>query len=160
MPIEVGDKIPNVKLQTMTSNGPRAISMDEICRGQKVVLFAVPGAFTSTCSNDHLPGYVKRVDDLKAKGTDVVACVGVNDVFVMHAWANARGVDEKILMLADGNGDFAKAMGREMDSRAFGMGIRSQRYAAIIEDGVLKALHVDEPGEVRASGADAILAGL
>jgi peroxiredoxin len=160
MPIEVGDKIPNVKLQTMTSNGPRAISMDEICRGQKVVLFAVPGAFTSTCSNDHLPGYVKYVDDIKAKGVDVVACVAVNDVFVMNAWANARGVDDKILMLSDGNGDFAKAMGRELDSRAFGMGVRSQRYAAIVDDGVVKALHQDAPGEVKGSGAEAILAEL
>jgi peroxiredoxin len=160
MPIEVGDKIPNVKLQTMTSNGPRAISMDEVCRGQKVVLFAVPGAFTSTCSNDHLPGYVKWVDDIKARGVDVVACVAVNDIFVMNAWANARGVDDKILMLADGNGDFAKAMGRELDSRAFGMGIRSHRYAAIIEDGVVKAIHQDAPGEVKASGAEAILAEL
>ena len=160
MPIEVGDKIPNVKLHTMTSKGPRAIAMDEICRGQKVVLFAVPGAFTSTCSNDHLPGYVKWADDIRAKGVDVVACVAVNDVFVMHAWANARGVDEKILMLSDGNGDFAKAMGRELDSRGFGMGIRSQRYAAIIEDVVLKALHKDEPGEVKSSGPEAILAEL
>lgn len=160
MPIQVGDRIPNVKLQTMTANGPRAISMDEICNGQKVVLFAVPGAFTSTCSNDHLPGFVKRADDLKAKGVDVIACVGVNDVFVMNAWANARGVGDSILMLADGNGDFAKAMGQELDSRAFGMGIRSQRYAAIVDDCVVKALHVDPPGEVTASGADAVLAAL
>lgn len=160
MAIQVGDKVPNVKLQTMTANGQRAISMDEILKGQKVVLFAVPGAFTSTCSNDHLPGFVKRADDIKAKGVDVIACIGVNDASVMHAWANARGVGDKILMLADGNGDFAKAMGQELDARAFGMGIRSQRYAAIIEDGVLKALHVDAPGEVNASGADAILAEL
>jgi peroxiredoxin len=160
MAIQVGDKVPNVRLQTMTANGQRAISMDEILNGQKVVLFAVPGAFTSTCSNDHLPSFVKRADDIKAKGVDVIACVAVNDASVMHAWGNARGVGDKILMLADGNGDFAKAMGQELDGRAFGMGIRSQRYAAIIEDGVLKALHVDAPGEVNASGADAILAEL
>jgi peroxiredoxin len=160
MPIQVGDKIPNVKLWTMTPQGARALSIDEICRGQRLVLFAVPGAFTSTCSNDHLPGFIERADEIKARGVDVLACVAVNDAEVMDAWAKAKGVGDKILMLADGNGDFAKAMGLELDSRPFGMGIRSQRYAAIVDDGVVKTLSVDPPGEVRASSADAILAAL
>ncbi len=160
MAIQVGDKVPDVKLHTMTDKGPRAISTHEFLQGHKVVLFAVPGAFTGTCSNEHLPGFVQHAGEIKARGIDVVACVGVNDVFVMDAWAKAKGVGDKVLMLADGNGDFARAMGLEMDSRGFGMGLRSQRYAAVVEDCVLKSLRVDQPGEVRESGAEAVLASL
>jgi glutaredoxin/glutathione-dependent peroxiredoxin len=157
MAIQVGDPIPNVKLQTIEGGGLREVWTGDLCRGKRVVLFAVPGAFTGTCSYDHLPGFVERAAEVKAKGVDVLACVAVNDVSVMNAWASVQGVGDRILMLADGNGDFARAMGLELDSRPFGMGIRSQRYAAIVEDGVVKLLNVDSPGEVRGSGVEAVL---
>lgn len=160
MAIQVGEKIPNVTLMTMTDRGPAPVSTEELFKGKKVVLFGVPGAFTPTCSDGHLPGFVQRAADLKAKGVDLIACVAVNDVFVMHAWGNARGVGDDVKMLADGNADFARAMGLELDSRGFGMGIRSNRYAAIIEDGVLKGLYRDAPPEVQNSGADAVLRAL
>lgn len=160
MPIQVGEKIPNVTLMTMAGDGPSTVSTEDLFKGKKVVLFGVPGAFTPTCSDGHLPGFVQRADDLKAKGVDLIACVAVNDVFVMHAWGNARGVGDKVTMLADGNADFARAMGLDLDSRAFGMGIRSNRYAAVIENGVLKALLRDIPPEVQHSSADAVLKAL
>jgi peroxiredoxin len=160
MPIQVGEKLPNVTLMTMTGDGPSPVSTEDLFKGKKAVLFGVPGAFTPTCSDGHLPGFVQRAADIKAKGVDLIACVAVNDVFVMHAWGNARGVDDNITMLADGNGDFARAMGLDLDSRAFGMGIRSNRYAAVIENGVLKALLRDIPPEVQHSSADAVLRAL
>lgn len=160
MAIQVGEKIPNVTLMTMTKDGPAPVSTEELFKGKKAVLFGVPGAFTPTCSDGHLPGFVTRAADLKAKGVDLIACVAVNDVFVMHAWGNARGVTDSIKMLADGNADFARAMGLDLDSRGFGMGIRSNRYAAIIEDGVLKGLYRDAPPEVENSSADAVLRAL
>jgi len=152
--IQPGDTIPDVKLKT--TDGKDLFTTD-LCRGKKVVLFAVPGAFTPTCSDYHLPGFVLRAAEIKAKGVDTIACVAVNDHFVMNAWGNARGTGDQILMLADGNGDFARAMGLEADSSAFGMGKRSRRYAALIEDGVVKAIQVDEPGRLEASTAEAIL---
>jgi peroxiredoxin len=160
MAIQVGDKIPEVTLMTMGTHGPTPVSTGDLFKGKKAVLFGVPGAFTPTCSDGHLPGFVNRADDLRAKGVDLIACVAVNDVFVVHAWGNARGVGDKVTMLADGNGDFAKAMGQELDARAFLMGIRSQRYAAIVEDGVIKGLFQDPPPEVRNSSVEAVLQAL
>jgi peroxiredoxin len=160
MAISIGDRIPDVKLKTMTDQGIRDVSTAELCRGRKVVLFAVPGAYTGTCSTRHLPGFVELVDDIKAKGVDVVACTAVNDIHVLSAWAKEHGALTKIELLADGNGDFARAMGLELDARAFGLGIRSQRYAAIIDDGVIKRLETDVPGEVTGSGAQAVLHAL
>ncbi|HXU32923.1 MAG TPA: peroxiredoxin [Thermoanaerobaculia bacterium] len=158
--IEVGQKIPDVKLLTTERGEVRQISTDELCRGRKVVLFAVPGAFTPTCSDYHLPSFIDHADELRAKGVEVIACVSVNDHYVMDAWGASRGVGNKIVMLADGNGDFTRAMGLENDSTRFGMGHRSRRYAAIFTDGVLDALFVDEPGKFEKSGAEHVLAAL
>jgi peroxiredoxin len=160
MAIQVGEKIPNVKLQTIRDDKFVDVWTDDFFRGRRVVLFAVPGAFTSVCSDHHLPGYVELADYIKSRGVDAVACTAVNDIEVLRAWFLHQGVNDKIVPLADGNGDFARAMGLELDSRAFGMGIRSQRYAAVIEDGVLKALNIDQPGEVARSSASAILQSL
>jgi len=157
MAIEIGQKIPDVKLK-MTDG--QDISTTELCRGKKVVLFAVPGAFTPTCSDYHLPGFIDYADDIRAKGVDTIACVGVNDHFVMGAWAKARETGDKILMLADGNGDLARAMGLESDSRPWGMGFRSRRYAAVVEDGVIKDLKVDQPGRLEVSAAEEVVKGL
>lgn len=157
MAIQTGASVPNVKLQTMTAEGVGDVWTADFFRGKRAVLFGVPGAFTPTCSDDHLPGFVQRAPEVKAKGVDLIACVAVNDIFVLTAWSNARAAGDRIVMLADGNGDFARAMGLELDSRAFGMGVRSQRYVAVIEDGVVKALQVDPPGEVRNSSVDAAL---
>jgi peroxiredoxin len=160
MAIQVGDKVPNVKLQTIRDGQFANVWTEELFRGKKVVLFAVPGAFTSVCSDHHLPGFVELADHLKSKGADLVAGTAVNDIEVLSAWFKSKDVGEKIVPLADGNGDFARALGLELDSRSFGMGVRSQRYAAVIEDGVLKALNVDAPGEVAGSSASAILQSL
>ncbi len=157
MAIQVGEKIPNVKLVTIRDGKFQGVETDDFFRGRKVVLFAVPGAFTSVCSDHHLPGFIELADHLKSRGADEVACTAVNDIEVMDAWFKHMGVNDKIVPLADGNGDFARAMGLELDSRPFGMGIRSQRYAAVVEDGVLKALNVDPPGQVARSGASVIL---
>lgn len=160
MAIKVGDKIPQVKLKTMTSEGIKDLSTDEIFSGKKVVLFAVPGAFTPTCSAKHLPGFIERAAALKAKGVDTVACVSVNDAFVMGAWAEAQGAGDKVLLLADGNGDFSRAMGLDFDGSNFGMGVRSQRYAAIVDNGVVTHLAVEKPMEFKVSSAEAILEAL
>ena len=157
MAIEVGQKIPDMKLKMADGE---EVSTAELFRGKKAVLFAVPGAFTPTCSDYHLPGFIDNADAIKAKGVDLLACVAVNDHFVMAAWAKARQTGDKILMLADGNGDFARALGLEMDSRAFGLGIRSRRYAAVIEDGVIQSLKVDQPGKLEMSTAEEILKAL
>lgn len=157
MAIEIGQKIPDVKLKMADGQD---ISTTELFRGKKAVLFAVPGAFTPTCSDYHLPGFVESAGEIRAKGVDTIACVAVNDHFVLAAWAKARETGDKILMLADGNGDFARAMGLEMDSRAFGLGVRSRRYAAVIEDGIIKALKVDQPGRLEISTAEEILKAL
>ena len=155
--IKVGDRIPSVKLKHMTSDGPKDITSDEIFKGKKVVLFALPGAFTPTCSAKHLPGFVTKASDLKAKGVDTIACLSVNDAFVMNAWGKDQKVEDKVLMLADGNGDFTKAMGLELDASRFGMGPRSQRYAMIVDNGVVKELNVEEGGAFSVSSAEHVL---
>jgi glutaredoxin/glutathione-dependent peroxiredoxin len=160
MAISVGDKIPDVKLMTMTAEGPRPVQSGEVLGSGKVVLFAVPGAFTPTCSDHHLPGFVLRADDIKAKGVDTVACVAVNDPFVMGAWGQVQNTEGAVTMLADGNGEFAAAMGLELDGSGFGLGTRSQRYAAIIEDGVVTDLAVESQPGVDVSSADSVLAKL
>lgn len=160
MPIQVGDRLPSAQFMTMTAEGPRPITTDEVFAGKKVALFAVPGAFTPTCSAKHLPGYRDAADQFKAKGVDTIACISVNDVFVMGAWAKDQNVGPDVLLLADGNGDFTKKLGLEMDGTKFGMGLRSQRYSMIVDDGVVKTLNVEEGGEFRVSAADYTLAQL
>ena len=160
MAISVGDKIPDVTLRTMTAEGPAAVQSADVLGSGKVVLIAVPGAFTPTCSDHHLPGFVLRAEDQAAKGVDTVACVSVNDAFVMGAWGQAQGADGKVLMLADGNGEFAAAMGLEMDGSGFGLGTRSQRYAAVIDDGKVTELMVEPGPGLAASSVDEVLAKL
>jgi glutaredoxin/glutathione-dependent peroxiredoxin len=160
MAIKVGDKIPSAKLRHMTAEGPKEISTDEIFKGKKVVLFAVPGAFTPTCSAKHLPGFVQNSDAIKAKGVDTIACLAVNDAFVMGAWGKQQGTDGKVTMLADGNGTFTKELGLEMDGSGFGLGTRSKRYAMVVQDGVVKALNVENPGAFEVSSAEAVLKAL
>lgn len=155
MPIKVGDRLPQATFKRMGDSGPADVKTDEVFKGRKIVLFAVPGAFTPTCSKMHLPSYVKNHDAVKAKGYDAIACVAVNDPFVMDEWAKANGATGKVLMLADGNGEFTRAIGLEMDASKFGMGTRSKRYSMIVEDGVLKELNVEAPGEFKVSGAEA-----
>lgn len=160
MTIKPGDKIPAAEFSTMTADGVQKLSTDVVFAGRKVVVFAVPGAFTSTCSKSHLPGFLKAADAIKAKGVDTIACTSVNDVDVMHAWAQVSGVNGKILMLADGNGEFAKLMGLDRDLSASGMGQRSRRYSMIVENGVVKTLNVEDKPGVNVSGADTILTQL
>ncbi len=157
MAIQVGDKMPAGTFGVMTGDGPGAVTTDELFNGKKVVLFSVPGAFTPTCSADHLPGFVESADAILAKGVDTIACMAVNDVFVMDAWGKDRGVGNKIEMLADGNGEYAKALGLEMDASAFGMGMRGQRFALIVSDGTASHVAVEEPGKFEVSSARAIL---
>ena len=158
--IKIGDPIPNVTVTKVTADGPEATETDAIFKGHKVVLFAVPGAFTPTCSARHLPGFVEHAEAIKAKGVATIACVAVNDAFVMGAWAKDQETDGKILMLADGSGDFARAMGLELDLVARGLGMRSQRYALIAEDGIVTFLGVEEGSAFEASKAEAVLAAL
>ena len=146
MTISVGDRIPSTTITKVTENGPDQVSSDEFFKGRKVALFAVPGAFTPTCSAKHLPGFVEKEAALKAKGIDEVACTSVNDAFVMDAWGKSAGAGD-ITLLADGNGDFAKAIGLTMDGSGFGMGTRSQRYSMLVNDGVVEQLNVEAPGE-------------
>jgi glutaredoxin/glutathione-dependent peroxiredoxin len=160
MTIKVGDAIPSMKLMMATADGPKEVSTDDIFKGKKVVLFAVPGAFTPTCSARHLPGFVQNADALKAKGVDTIACIAVNDAFVMGAWGKSQGTEGKIVMLADGSANFAKAIGLEMDITARGMGVRSQRYALIADDGKVTHLGVEAPGGFEASTAETTLAAL
>ena len=157
MTIQVGDKIPQATMKVMGEKGPQDMTTDDLFAGKKVVLFALPGAFTPTCSAAHLPGYVANADKIKAKGVDSVVCLSVNDAFVMSAWGADKNAEE-LIMLADGDGDFTSAVGLEMDGSAFGLGKRSQRYAMIAEDGVVTALNVEAPGAFEVSAADAILA--
>jgi len=158
MSIAVGDTIPDVEVKTMGAEGPQSVHTGEALGHGRVVLFAVPGAFTPGCSRIHLPGYVDNFDTLKEKGVDVVACVAVNDPWVMQAWADAQGVEGRILMLADGNGDFTKAMGLETDLSVAGLGLRSQRYAAVIEDGTVTSLQVEPNPGVDVSSCQSMLA--
>ncbi len=160
MSIQVGDRLPSATLTTMTAEGPKPLTTGELCEGKKVVLFAVPGAFTPTCSVQHLPGYVENAQSFKDKGVDTVACVSVNDPFVMGAWGKDREVGENLMMLSDGNGDFTAAIGLEMDGSGFGLGTRSQRYAMIVDDGVVSTLNVESGPGLDVSSAETILSEL
>ncbi|MDX1404029.1 MAG: peroxiredoxin [Woeseiaceae bacterium] len=157
MSIQAGEKMPSGKFGIMTADGPGSISTDELFSGKKVVLFAVPGAFTPTCSKSHLPGFVSQADAIRGKGVDTIACMAVNDAFVMNAWGENQSVGDKVQMLADGNGEYAKALGLEMDASGFGMGTRSQRFAIVVDDGVASYVAVEAPGQFEVSKADAIL---
>jgi len=158
MTIQAGDKLPAATFAVLRDD-VRQLTTDDVFKDKKVVLFAVPGAFTPTCSERHLPGYVQHYQDFQKRGIDV-ACMAVNDAFVMQAWAQHRHVPEGMLMLADGNGDFAKALGLESDASKYGMGVRSKRFALYADDGVVKVLHVEAPGEFRVSSAEAMLAAI
>jgi len=157
MTIQVGDKLPEATFAVMTENGPEQVNSQDYFAGRKVALFSVPGAFTPTCSAKHLPGYIEKQAELKAKGIDEIACTAVNDPFVMGAWSKASGADGKVTLLADGNAAFAKAVGLEMDGSKFGLGTRGQRYAMVVNDGTVEQLHVEAPGEFRVSSADYLL---
>jgi glutaredoxin/glutathione-dependent peroxiredoxin len=160
MTIQVGDRIPNVTLVKATENGPEAIESDAYFAGRKVALFSLPGAFTPTCSAKHLPGFVEKANEIKAKGVDEIACTAVNDAFVMGAWGKANEVTGKVTMLADGNGDFPKAVGLEMDGSKFGMGTRGQRFSMVVNDGVVEQLHIEAPGQYEVSSAEYLLGKL
>jgi peroxiredoxin len=149
MTIKAGDKMPSGTLKRMTKEGPKDISTDELFKGKRVVLFSVPGAFTPTCDAKHLPGFVELADQLRAKGVDTIACMAVNDVFVMNAWGKAQSVGDKIMMLADGNGDYARALGLELDAKGYGMGMRGQRFAIVAKDGVATHVDIEPPGQFK-----------
>ena len=157
MSVAVGQHLPNISLKTMTPDGVRDVALADFCRGKRVVFFAVPGAFTPACSARHLPGFLERSEALTRAGVDRIACIAVNDAFVMAAWARDNGVNDRIVMLADGNGEFSRAAGLDHDARPFGMGLRSQRYAMVVEDGVVKMLFVDPPGGFEVSSAEHVL---
>ncbi|BBK39594.1 peroxiredoxin [Allostella sp. ATCC 35155] len=157
MTIAVGQKIPSGKLKTMTAEGPKDITTDELFGGKKVVVFALPGAFTPTCSAKHLPGFVQHAASIKGKGVDTVACLSVNDAFVMGAWGKDQNVGDKVMMLADGSGDFTEALGLTLDLTPNGMGKRSKRYAMVVDNGTVTALNVEEPGKFEVSSAEAVL---
>jgi peroxiredoxin len=160
MSIKVGDKLPSISLKYMNKDGMQTATTDELFKGKKAVLFGLPGAFTPTCSAKHLPGFVTHSEDLKKKGVEVVACLSVNDAFVMDAWGKAQNAGEKVLMLADGNGDFAKATGLTMDGTGYGMGLRTSRWAMVLEDGKVKTLNVEAPGAFEVSSAEAVMKAL
>jgi len=160
MTIKVGDKIPSSSLMTMTADGPGPVSTDEYFANRKIVIFSVPGAFTPTCSAKHLPGFIERADEFAAKGVDEIACFAVNDVFVMHAWGNSCEAAGKVTMLSDGNGTFTKFLGLEMDASGFGMGLRSQRFSVIVDNGTITELNVEEPGAFQVSSAEHALSQL
>lgn len=157
MTIKVGDKVPSATLMQMKGGAPHPVKTDDFFTGKKVVVFALPGAFTPTCSAKHLPGFIQHAGELKQKGVDAIACVSVNDAFVMGAWGEQQKAGDAIAMLADGNADFTKALGLEMDATKFGMGTRSQRFAMVVDDGVVKALNVEEPGAFSVSSAEHVL---
>jgi peroxiredoxin len=158
MAIKIGDRLPDAKFRVMSADGPAWKTTDEVCKGKKVVLFAVPGAFTPTCHKNHLPGFIQNADAIKAKGVNTIAVLSVNDAFVMDAWKKATGAEGKVDFLADGNGDFAKAIDMALDGTANGMGIRSKRYSMLVEDGVVKKLNIEEaPGKADISGAENLL---
>jgi glutaredoxin/glutathione-dependent peroxiredoxin len=155
--IKVGDKIPSVKIKHMTKDGVKDITTDELFKGKKVALFALPGAFTPTCSAKHLPGFVQNADAIKGKGINTIACLSVNDAFVMDAWGKNQNVGDKVMMLADGNAELTKALGLEMDGTGYGMGTRSKRYSMVVDDGVVKQLNLEKPGAFEVSNAETIL---
>ncbi len=160
MAIKAGDRMPAGTFKRMTKEGPKDLTSDELFKGKRVVLFSVPGAFTPTCDAKHLPGFVQLADQIRAKGVDTIACMAVNDVFVMNAWGKASSVGDKILMLADGNGDYSRALGLEMDGSKFGMGMRGKRFAIIVKDGVATQVNVEEPGQFKVSAAEYVLGEL
>lgn len=161
MSISVGDKIPAATVTTMTDEGPQPVNSEDFFAGRKVVMFGVPGAFTPTCHNQHLPGFVRHLDAIKAKGVDTIACLSVNDVFVLDAWAQSADAAKAVTFLADGNAELTKALGLELDASGFGMGTRCQRFSMIIDDGVVQAINIEpQAGQAEVSGADAILANL
>jgi glutaredoxin/glutathione-dependent peroxiredoxin len=160
MTIKAGDKMPSGVFGVMTESGPGALSTEELFAGKKVVLVSVPGAFTPTCSLNHLPGFVKHADDITEKGVDTIACMAVNDVFVMDAWGKDRKVGDKVRMLADGNGEYTRALGLEMDGSKFGLGMRGQRFAIVVEDGTATHVAIEAPGKFEVSKAEAILESL
>ena len=160
MTIKAGEKMPAGTLKRMTKEGPKDITTDELFKGKKVVLFSVPGAFTPTCDAKHLPGFVELADAIKAKGVDTIACMAVNDVFVMNAWGKQSGVGDKVLMLADGNGEYARALGLEMDAKGFGMGMRGQRFAIVVDKGVATHVDIEAPGQFKVSAAEHVLSQL
>jgi glutaredoxin/glutathione-dependent peroxiredoxin len=160
MSIKVGDKMPSGTLTIATNEGPQKLSAEEFFKGKKVVLFSVPGAFTPTCDAKHLPGFVERAGELRGKGVDTVACIAVNDPFVMKAWGKSQNCDGKVVMIADGNAEYTKALGLEMDATGFGMGMRGQRFALIVDDGVVKHVNVEQKGEFKVSSAESVLAQL
>lgn len=157
MTIKAGDRLPSVTFTKMTENGPEAVESDSYFKGRRVALFSVPGAFTPTCSAKHLPGFIDKAAELKAKGIDEIACTAVNDAFVMGAWGKSASADDKVTLLADGNGDFAKATGLTMDGSKFGLGQRGQRFSMVVNDGVVEQLNVEAPGEFKVSTAEHML---
>ena len=160
MTIKVGEKLPTVSLKYMNKDGMQTATTDELFKGKKAVLFGLPGAFTPTCSAKHLPGFVTHAADLKKKGVDLIACISVNDAFVMDAWGKAQNAGDKVLMLADGNADFAKATGLTMDGTGYGMGLRTSRWAMVLDDGKVKTLNVEAPGAFEVSSAEAVMKAL
>ncbi|MBV8799250.1 MAG: peroxiredoxin [Alphaproteobacteria bacterium] len=157
MTIKVGDPIPSATLMQMKDGTPQPVKTDDLFRGKRVVVFALPGAFTPTCSAKHLPGFIEHADEIRQKGVDAIACVSVNDAFVMGAWGEQQGAADKVMMLADGNGDFTRALGLEMDAARFGMGQRSQRYSMLVDNGLVKRLNVEEPGSFAVSSAEYVI---
>ena len=160
MTIAVGGRLPQATFKEKTADGPVEITTEQLFAGKRVVLFAVPGAFTPTCSAKHLPGFIEKFDALAAKGVDTIACISVNDAFVMGAWGKAQEAGEKVLMLADGNADFARALGLTMDGSKYGMGLRAQRFSMLVKDGKVVALNVEQPGDFRVSTAEHLLGQL
>ena len=160
MTIKVGDKMPSGTLTLATKDGPQKVNADEYFQGKKVVLFSVPGAFTPTCDAKHLPGFVEQAAQLKGKGVDKIACLAVNDAFVMKAWGKAQNTEDKVDMLADGNAEYTKALGLELDASGFGMGTRGQRFALVVDNGVVKSVNVEAKGEFKVSSADYVLSQL
>jgi len=154
MSINVGDKAPNINFTTMTAEGPSPVSYDDLFAGKRVALFSVPGAFTPTCSLQHLPGFIGKASELTAKGIDTIACMAVNDVFVMDAWGKSQDAGDKVLMLADGNGEFTSALGLDLDATGFGMGTRGQRFSLVINDGTVEVVNIEDGGEFRVSSCD------
>jgi peroxiredoxin len=160
MTIKIGDTMPAGTFKHLTKDGPQALTTDQLFKGKTVALFSVPGAFTPTCDAKHLPGFVQHAGDIKARGVDTIACMAVNDVFVMGAWGKHSNVGDAVLMLADGNGDYAKALGLELDATGFGMGLRGKRFSLLVKDGVVKQLNVEGPGEFKVSSAEHLLTQL
>jgi peroxiredoxin len=160
MAIKAGEKMPAGTFKTMSKDGPQNLTTDQLFGGKTVVLFSVPGAFTPTCDAKHLPGFVQHAAAIRAKGVDTIACMAVNDVFVMNAWGKSSNVGDKVLMLADGNGDYAKALGLELDGRGFGMGTRGQRFAIVVRNGVATQVEVEAPGAFKVSAAEHVLSQL